>query len=57
MKQFRTLALVSAVAAALGAQALVGSAQQAPAAVAPRPQVDVERLKTVRHNLASLLED
>ena len=32
-------------------------AQQAPAAVAPRPQVDVERLKTVRHNLASLLED
>ena len=32
-------------------------AQQAPAAVAPRPQVDVERLKTVRHNLSSLLED
>ena len=32
-------------------------AQQAPAAVAPRPQVDVERLKTVRHNLASLLDD
>ena len=33
-------------------------AQQAPpAAVAPTPQVDVERLKAVRHTLASLLED
>ncbi len=37
MKQFRTLALVSAVAAALGAQALVGSAQQAPAAAPANP--------------------
>ena len=33
-------------------------AQQAPPAAAqPSPQVDVERLKAVRHNLASLLED
>ena len=31
--------------------------QQAPAHVVPSPQVDVERLKVVRHNLASLLED
>jgi DNA-binding transcriptional MerR regulator len=31
--------------------------QQAPAAVAPSPQVDVERLKAIRHNLAALLED
>ena len=31
--------------------------QQAPAAAQPSPQVDVERLKAVRHTLASLLED
>ena len=33
------------------------AAAPAPAAVAPSPQVDVERLKAVRRTLASLLED
>jgi DNA-binding transcriptional MerR regulator len=31
--------------------------QPAPAPITPSPQVDVERLKALRHNLASLLED
>ena len=31
--------------------------QQAPAAAQPSAQVDVERLKAIRHNLAALLED
>ena len=31
--------------------------QQAPAPITPIPKVDVERLKALRHNLASLLED
>ena len=32
-------------------------AAQAPAVAAPAPRVDVERLKAVRHTLASLIED